>query len=41
MDQVDEIACNSTDDCDELCGEYKHFCPMWTEHEGEVIDDES
>lgn len=23
--------------CDEQCGDYKHFCPMWTTYEGEVI----
>lgn len=38
---MDEVTCDSTTNCDDCCGETKHFCPMWTEAQGEVINDES
>jgi len=31
--------CEDTLSCEETCGEYRYFCPMWTEHSGEMIID--
>lgn len=41
MDKITGGACNGfTDvDCEKHCGYYKHFCPMWTEAQGETIND--
>lgn len=33
------MTCDDSTNCDDYCGETKHFCPMWTEAQGETIDE--
>lgn len=33
-----ECECIDECTCDEVCGETKHFCTMWTDVEGETIE---
>ncbi len=37
---MDDVTCNESTNCDEYCGETKHFCPMWTEAQGEIINED-
>lgn len=39
MDQITDF-CSESTDCTTTCGEYRHFCPMWTENEGEIIHED-
>lgn len=43
MDQIDQVdpsdPCNSPGTCEDKCGYFIHFCPMYTEAQGELIED--
>lgn len=40
MDEMTDN-CSESTDCIATCGDYRHFCPMYSEHvEGDIDDSE-